>query len=445
MKAHRVQQILSSLGSPRVLVIGDLILDHYVQGRVERISPEAPIQILRVLSEDYRIGGAGNVAHNLATLGAQPTILGVVGDDEAGRQLRNLMADRGINSDHLVIDRSRATTRKTRNIASGQQILRVDREETHPIRDEDLLVERFASRLKHTDLVIVSDYAKGVLTDSVLQRIIPMAREQGVKLIVDPKGRNYDKYRGATTLTPNLLEARLFSGEALKNDEERRAVGLAAIERLELDALIITLGKDGMFAVEKDGHWFRVRSRVRNVFDVTGAGDTSIATIGLVLAAGHPLEPAMSLANRAGGVVVGKVGAVPITRDELLHSAEDEDRSFSGRMQSVQRLVEVVTAESDGEARVAAAVGAFATLEPAALEQLRRLGDGVDRVVALATSEDGARLLEDLRTVDHTLYSEDPARDLARIAPSVVLLLDADDSVCAGLPEGTTIIRAGAD
>ncbi|MDF1661250.1 MAG: D-glycero-beta-D-manno-heptose-7-phosphate kinase [Planctomycetota bacterium] len=430
MRTKRLERVIEKLGHPRIVVIGDIILDHYIKGRVDRISPEAPIQVLRHISEEHRLGGAGNVAHNLATLEARTTLIGVIGDDEAGRTLRSLLKKHKIDDQFLLVDRIRRTTLKSRMIArNGQQILRVDYEDDGDIHDEVGLITKIRDCLENCDLVILSDYAKGVLTDKVIRATIERARELGCPVIVDPKGRHYKKYKGATTLTPNLLEAQTATGMQLLNDEERKVVGMKMIRDLDLDAMIITLSGDGMFVVDKHGEQHRVRAKPKNVFDVTGAGDTGIATMGLVLAAGFPYHTALSLANYAGGIVVGKVGTATITRTELLSIARSEEKisNISGRLRSVTNLIDILSKERDESTRLAVIVGSFNNLNATTLKMIRDCNQFADRIVALVTGdEDAAVVLEDIRSLDHVLTSKEPSEEIMQLDPDFIIFETED-------------------
>lgn len=426
MRTKRLERVIEKLGHPRIVVIGDIILDHYIKGRVDRISPEAPIQVLRALEEEYRLGGAGNVAHNLATLEAKTTLIGVIGDDDAGRTLRSLLKKHKIDDQFLLVDRLRRTTLKTRMMASsnGQQILRVDHEDDGDILNEDGLIEKIRACLEDSDLVILSDYAKGVLTDKVIRATIDHARSLDCPVIVDPKGRHYEKYKGATTLTPNLLEAQTATGMKLENDAERKKVGMKMIKDLELDAMIITLSKDGMFVVDKHGEQHRVQAKPKKVFDVTGAGDTGIATMGLVLAAGFPYRTALSLANYAGGIVVGKIGTATITRAELLAIARSDEKinNISGRLRSITNLIDILAKERDESTRLAVIVGSFKTLNATTLTMIRECNQFADRIVALVTgNEESAAVLEDIRSLDHVLSSNQPSEEIMQLDPDFIV------------------------
>jgi len=303
------------LARARVLVVGDAMLDRYWHGAVERISPEAPVPVVKVSREEERIGAAANVAFNVATLGARATFLGVVGDDEPGRRLEELLRGTGIET-HLKRDPALRTTVKLRVIGRQQQLLRMDFE-SEP--DHEALASQtaaFAQLAPQHDAVLFSDYGKGGLAH--IPAMIETARGGGQAVLIDPKGSDYARYAGATVITPNRSELQqvvgTWHGEA---DLRERAQRLR--EALRLEALLVTLGEDGMTLFDAQGD-VHVQAQAREVFDVTGAGDTVIATLATLVAAGMPLREAMPLANKAGGIVVGKFGTATVSYEELFGS-----------------------------------------------------------------------------------------------------------------------------
>lgn len=302
----------SSIHSARLLIVGDIMLDRYWFGDVDRISPEAPVPVVRVCRSEERLGGAANVARNVTALGASAGLLSVVGDDEAGRTLTSLLADSGVTP-HLHTDPQLATTVKLRVVARQQQMVRVDFE--NQPENEVLLakLDQFETLLPSVDAVILSDYGKGGLTHIV--RMIEAARAVGKTVLVDPKGDDYVRYAGATILTPNRAELREVVGRwKSEADLEVRAQKLR--RDLRLQALLLTRSEEGMTLFTDDGVW-SVPAQSREVFDVSGAGDTVIAVLGVMLAAGAPLREAVAAANRAGGIVVGKLGTATVGAEEL--------------------------------------------------------------------------------------------------------------------------------
>jgi rfaE bifunctional protein kinase chain/domain len=295
-----------------LLVVGDVMLDRYWFGDSDRISPEAPVPVVQVAKVDERLGGAANVARNVAALGANTTILGVVGEDEAGNRISELLRQSGVNS-QLEVDPKVPTTVKLRVIARQQQLIRLDFEETPSQTALEQKLARFEKALGTADVLVLSDYGKGAL--SQVAAMIEYARAQNKVILVDPKGEDYEKYRGATVITPNRSELRQVVGRwADEDDLTWRAQDLR--RSLGIQALLLTRSEEGMSLFTDQGV-SHVRAQAREVFDVSGAGDTVIATLAVALAAQWPLDRAMALANRAGGIVVGKLGTATVTSEEL--------------------------------------------------------------------------------------------------------------------------------
>jgi rfaE bifunctional protein kinase chain/domain len=312
---HRPSADITALRKTRLLVVGDVMLDRYWFGEVERISPEAPVPVVRISAAEERLGGAANVARNITALGARAGLLSVVGNDEPGRALAGLLRQSEV-SDHLHVDAALATTVKLRVIGRRQQIARIDFESAPEAEALAAHFQQFQSLLDLHDLVVLSDYGKGGLTHIV--RMIEAARVAGRPVIVDPKGDDYSRYAGATVITPNRAELREVVGRWRDEaDLGRRAQKLRT--ELRLQALLLTRSEEGMSLFTDEGTW-SVPAQAREVFDVSGAGDTVIAVLGTMLAAGLTLRDAVSLANRAGGIVVGKLGTATVTYDELFGS-----------------------------------------------------------------------------------------------------------------------------
>jgi len=297
----------------RILVVGDAMLDRYWFGNVDRISPEAPVPVVRITRTEERLGGAANVARNVTALGAQAGLLAVIGADEAGSQLNTLIAGAGITP-HVHADRKISTTVKLRVVGLRQQMLRIDFEQQP---DEEVLLahlDQFSALLPEYDVVVLSDYGKGGL--SHIQQIIERARQASKPVLVDPKGDDYARYAGATLVTPNRTELREVVGRwKSEGDLEERAQQLR--QDLKLGALLVTRSEEGMTLFTDDGAW-SVPTQALEVYDVSGAGDTVIAVLAVMLAAGGSLREAVTIANRAGGLVVGKLGTSTVTYEELL-------------------------------------------------------------------------------------------------------------------------------
>ena len=317
----RAAEILQNLRDRYVVVLGDVMLDEFVWGDVTRISPEAPVPVVDVRRESMHLGGAANVLANLAALGARGSVVGVVGNDAAGRRLQTGLRDLGVEDQYLLVDESRPSTTKTRIIAHSQLVVRADRESRSPVTGklEEKIVSSLKEALKEADAFVVSDYDKGVVTPSILREILPVAYEQ-VPVLIDPKLRNFNSYRPATLVTPNHLEALRMSDSEDTTDDGSHQAAKVIREKLGCDAVLITRGDRGMMLLEGDAEPVFVETAAREVYDVTGAGDTVIATLAGALATGATMLEAAQLANHAAGIVVGKVGTATVTAAELLDS-----------------------------------------------------------------------------------------------------------------------------
>jgi D-beta-D-heptose 7-phosphate kinase/D-beta-D-heptose 1-phosphate adenosyltransferase len=311
--------IPDSFVNTKILVVGDVMLDRYLWGDVARISPEAPVPIVRLRSETQAPGGAANVAANIEGLGATAVLIGCVGNDRDAGAVEMVLAESGVNSAKLVRCDSRQTTVKTRIIAHHQQITRVDQETIDPLTESEkaellLAIRELAAQVT---AIVLSDYAKGVLDEEVVRATIAIAKTADIPVIVDPKGRDYMKYRGAKLLTPNRKEAI----EACRLDDEKPDVvdvaGAQLLAENDVEAILITQGEEGMSLFTRSGEKLRLRASARDVYDVTGAGDTVIATLAVALAAGCDIQTAARLANAAAGIVVEQVGTTPIKLESL--------------------------------------------------------------------------------------------------------------------------------
>ncbi len=312
-----LHSIISGFAGKRILVVGDVMLDLYIQGEVERISPEAPVPVVRISSESSVPGGAANVANNISALGGTPILAGVIGSDPAGRSLQALLEGRKIDGRALVADPDRPTVTKSRVVAGHQQVVRIDRElpgDIHPGIKRKLL-RAIRSLSGKIDGIILEDYAKGIVDQDLIDRLVALARTRGCFLVVDPNGRRRFTYRGARLISPNLKEAIELAG--LGREVPLAELGRALLKKWGADSVLITLGEEGMALFEQRKRLFRIPTVAREVFDVSGAGDTVIGTIALALSAGADLREAARIANCAAGVVVGKLGTATLTTDEL--------------------------------------------------------------------------------------------------------------------------------
>lgn len=324
LSQDRAREIVERLRDCSVVVLGDLMLDEFVWGDVTRISPEAPVPVVDVRRESAHLGGAANVLANLVALGVRACVVGVVGDDRAGERLRTeLRSTSPFQGDELiVVDGSRPSTVKTRIIAHNQTVVRADRERRTPVdaRVEERMIGVLRQALKEASAFVVSDYDKGAVTPRILGEVLPLAYGRGIPVLIDPKVRNFQAYRPATLITPNHHEALRLTNTEEDTDEGLKRAAQLIHERLGCDCVLITRGERGMMLMEGRKEPVYVETAAREVYDVTGAGDTVIATLAAALAAGASMLEAAVLANHAAGIVVGKVGTATTGADELIAS-----------------------------------------------------------------------------------------------------------------------------
>lgn len=322
LRAAQLRHHVERFPQASVLVVGDLILDHYVWGRVSRISPEAPVPVVHVTSEEFKLGGAANVFNNIHALGGQVDICGVVGSDESGRRLLHELGGRRKGRGGVIIDPDRPTTRKSRVVAHNQQVVRFDVEQRHEL--SPMLQRRIGryveSRLKDISCLVVSDYAKGVVTAGLMAELTRLAHQRGIPILVDPKVEHFSFYKGVTLITPNHLEATQAAGVHGDDDVAIHEAGTMIRQRLGCQAVLVTRGEKGMSLFEGDGVQWHIPTQARQVYDVTGAGDTVVGTLALALATGATMRDAALLSNQAAGIVVGMVGTATVTRQQLSES-----------------------------------------------------------------------------------------------------------------------------
>ncbi|MBY0247347.1 MAG: D-glycero-beta-D-manno-heptose-7-phosphate kinase [Nitrospiraceae bacterium] len=321
-----LRQYIQRFPQASVLVVGDLILDHYVMGKVSRISPEAPVPVVHVESESLRLGGAANVFNNILALGGKADLCGVIGADESGRLLMKELGTRRSGRGGVVIDHDRPTTRKSRVIAHNQQIVRYDVEGRHELKPalQRRIVQYVESRLRELSCVVVSDYAKGVVSASLMSDITRLAALRKVPVIVDPKVEHFGYYKGVTVMTPNHLEATQASGLHGDDDQTINEAGAMIRQRLGCQSVLITRGEKGMSLYEGDGVSWHLPTQARQVYDVTGAGDTVIGTLALALSTGASIKHGAILANHAAGIVVGMVGTATVSPKQLTEALGNE-------------------------------------------------------------------------------------------------------------------------
>lgn len=419
----------------QVLVIGDVMLDRYWHGGTSRISPEAPVPVVKVGQVEDRPGGAGNVALNIAALGAGASLISVVGRDEAADALRTRLGAAGIHADFQSSE-GKPTITKLRVISRHQQLIRMDFEDGFEAVDSDQFASKAEKLIPHMGAVILSDYAKGSLQDT--QALIALARQYQVPVLVDPKGTDFARYRGATLLTPNLHEFEAVVG-ACAHESELVAKGTELMNELALEALLVTRGEHGMTLLRPNQQELHLPARAREVFDVTGAGDTVISVLAAALAAGQSMPNSVGLANLAAGIVVGKLGTAAISAPELRRAVQAEQGSERGVLTEEQLLIAMEDARAHGE-KIVFTNGCFDIIHAGHvgyLEDTRSLGDRL--VVAINSDASVTRLkgegrpinpvdrrmavLAGLEAVDWVVYYEDdtPERLLEAIKPDVLV------------------------
>ncbi len=316
---RRLARLVSAFPRKRILVVGDLMLDRFIWGDVRRISPEAPVPVVRVTRESVHPGGAGNVVANLAALGAQPVVAGWIGRDQPGREITRLLKDLGADASGLLSTSEVKTIEKTRILAHSQQVVRLDRESPRPsARLTKRLLDVVGGKLARADAVLVSDYGKGGISPALLNLLAERRKDNGFAYLIDPKQPNFDTYRGATLVKPNEIEASAAVGFEIEDTKSLGRAGKTLLARWESDAVMISRGENGLSLFRKGASARNFPAVAREVFDVTGAGDTVMAVTSLALAAGGSLEDAAHLANLAAAIVVGKVGTATLERSELL-------------------------------------------------------------------------------------------------------------------------------
>jgi D-beta-D-heptose 7-phosphate kinase/D-beta-D-heptose 1-phosphate adenosyltransferase len=319
-ESKRLTAYIDRFPTTRVLIVGDIVLDHYIWGKVTRISPEAPVPVVNVTRENFLLGGAANVANNIQALGGAVSVCGVIGRDEAGKQLFHLLNKQGISTNGIIVDPARPTTIKTRVIAHSQQVVRFDRETKERIEQDThrRIFDHVGRQVKEgLDAIVLSDYCKGMVTSDLVRDIVKLARKHKVIVCVDPKVSHFGMYNGVTILTPNINEASLGSKIEIDNERSLLKAGTLLLKRLKCEAVLITRGEQGMSLFEHGGRVTHIPTVAREVFDVTGAGDTVISTLTLGMAAGASMVDAARISNYAAGIVVGVVGTAIVKPDEL--------------------------------------------------------------------------------------------------------------------------------
>ena len=431
--------------SPKILVIGDLMIDHYLWGTCERISPEAPVQVVNVDNENSVLGGAGNVINNLNALGAQVDVISVIGGCEISDELKELLTDININTQYLITQKDRITSKKSRIIAAHQQVVRYDRESTDDISKESQgqIINTFESIVKDYDVVLLSDYGKGVLTKTLTSSLINIANKNNKKVLVDPKGLNYSKYNGAYLLTPNKKEASEATQINIKDDESLTKAITQLKTNCDLDISLITLSEQGV-AIYDDN--LRTHPTVaREVFDVTGAGDTVLASLGFSLACGYNIDDAVQFSNLAAGVVVGKIGSATATLNEIIEYESSINKSTSDEhIKTFDEIKDIVANLKNRGKKIVFTNGCFDILHVGHikyLEEAKSFGDvlilGLNSDESVTTLKgkgrpinlemDRAYILAALEPVDYVvIFSEDTPYDLIKLIKPHTLVKGGD-------------------
>jgi len=454
---HRVIQLIEQdWREARVLVVGDVMLDRYIWGDVERVSPEAPVPVVRSNHRSEQPGGAANVAMNVAGLGARVSLFGFQGDDADGECLRACLAKAGIDAE-LTTVATHPTTSKLRILGGSQQMLRLDTEQTGSYAEAncEALAAKVEAALASASVLVLSDYAKGVLTENVCQRLIERARRLGVPVLIDPKQRDFRRYRGATTICPNLNELSAATGVSAKDLKAILAAGRELVSQLDLEYLTVTLSEKGIAVLRPDSQVISPAA-ARQVFDISGAGDTVIATLALARASNLDIETSLALANMAAGIVVSKVGTVPVNRDELLAGLMPEIGLRAGeKVLTLSQLKARVSTWRSSAEKVVFTNGCFDLLHIGhitLLEEARRDGDRL--VVAInsdasvkklkgpgrpVAGEDArARILAALSAVDAVVIFDEPTplTVIEALRPDVIVKGgDYDESTVVGANE----------
>jgi D-beta-D-heptose 7-phosphate kinase/D-beta-D-heptose 1-phosphate adenosyltransferase len=438
---------VTNLGSPRVLLVGDFMLDVYIYGDALRISPEAPVPVLKVQETEYSCGGAGSVATDLAALGAVPICIGIIGDDRNGQVLKDKLTEVGADITGLLTDATRPTISKQRLVGLAQhrhrqQLMRMDRESTDQLSEHlsEALLQAYSDRLEEADIVCLQDYNKGSLSQAICRQVVQSSRQANKMVLVDPACiSDYSKYTNATLITPNRQETSSVVGFEIRNGKDAAKAANELADKLKLEAVVITLDKEGAYLkTQKEDEV--VPTRVRNVYDVSGAGDMVLATLAATLAAGCDYKTAVQLANITGGIEVEKFGAVPVTIDEVISEIIGQTRSSDGKVRTVDSLLTELTWHRKQDRTIVFTNGCFDVLHRGHIELLRFCKMQGDVVVVGLNSDssvkaikgpdrpvnnehDRCAVLAALETVDYiTVFDEDnPLNLIEKLKPNILI------------------------
>jgi len=448
--SENLVHILSNIGRPNIMLVGDFMLDKYVWGEVNRISQEAPIPVLNVASEEIRPGGAGSVASNLAHLGANIFCYGAIGTDNEGKLLLDNLNDLEVNTEGIVQDSDRPTTVKVRMMghlqSAGkgiQQLLRIDYEKTDDIEEEkqEVIINKIEDKIQQVDIVLISDMNKGLLSRRILDAVIKSGKDHNVPVIVDPGlTKDYGIYRGATAITPNRFETKLSTGIKITDVNSMKSAGKKLLEENLFEHIIITADKDGMFLYSRDGKCKLISTVPKDVYDVSGAGDMVLSVFGFVVGSKNSFEDAAMIANVAAGVEVGKVGAVPISKSEILSELMGGSNPLYTKIKVLDELEEILNRHRKENKKIVFTNGCFDILHVGHIEYLkfsRKQGDvlviglNTDRSVReqkgdkrpFVSEDERARLISALEDVDYVILFDDltPEKLIRRVKPDVLV------------------------
>ncbi|MDA8412580.1 MAG: D-glycero-beta-D-manno-heptose-7-phosphate kinase [Desulfobacteraceae bacterium] len=446
MDRKTIESLFNRIGSIRCLVIGDLMLDEYLWGKAERISPEAPVQVVDVVREELRLGGAGNVVNNLVALGARVAVCSVIGEDANGRALLEDFTRRGVAGDAIFRDPSRRTSRKTRVVASHQQIVRIDRESREPLSTgmEEQVCAWITAHAAAFNVILLSDYLKGVLTRRVIETVVAAAGPTAIPVLVDPKGTDFARYRGVTILTPNRKEAEAAAGIPIVDTESLGRAAALIMDRAGLSNLLVTRSEEGMSLFSHGDEAVHIPTVAREVFDVSGAGDTVLASLAIGVAAGLGMAEAARLANIAAGIAVGKLGTSTVSPAEIINAVALTHSDSDSKIKHLDVLAAIITAEKARGKRVVFTNGCFDLLHAGHvkyLQKARALGDllvmglnsdaSVRRLKGdkrpLIGEEERAHILAALDCIDYVvIFEEDTPLELIKTLKPHILAKGGD-------------------
>lgn len=388
---------IESLSQSRVLCLGDLMLDRFIYGHVDRTSPEAPVPIIQIEHETTMLGGVGNVARNLIGLGAKTTLLSVVGDDDIGKTLTHMIGEEHTVEPHLIVEPNRTSTVKTRFVAGGQQLLRADRETVSWISDQSKQKLLWIAKeiIEESDVIILSDYAKGILSDEVCRDLISYTRSKNKAIIVDPKGKNYQRYSGATIITPNRQELGQATNQPVQTDDQIVVAGKTLIKQLDIESILVTKSQDGMTLISSDDNIEHLPTQAHEVYDVSGAGDTVVATLGSAIAQNLNLIEASSLANFAASIVVSKLGTAVVFADDLLRAVRTNDLNvFESKILPISATCKLVESWKNNNNTIGFTNGCFDLLHPGHISLLRQSKEVCDKLIVALNSDSSVRKLK---------------------------------------------------